>query len=227
MSDKIEVHKSKLPSIQELYDNDQLELMVNVDNFNVILNSPPPASWVKVHPYISGYKYLPIQKVEWLLRRIFKRYKIEITEQGVAFNGVWVTVRVHYFHPILKEWMFHDGIGSIDLQTKKGSSPADLANINNGALSMAFPLSKTLAVKDACDHFGDAFGANLNRKDVVPFSPDEKLHDVKKQKEEERLIRLIEASKTLDELAKHFDHIDQDNEELMKLYNDKAKFLRQ
>jgi len=48
---------------------------------------------------------------------------------------------------------YHDGIGSIHLQVKKGSSPADLANINNGALSMAFGTAKSIAIKDACDHF--------------------------------------------------------------------------
>lgn len=200
MSEKIELHKSKVPSIQELYDNEQLDLMINVDNFNTILSSPPPKSWTKVHPYIKGYVYLPIQKTEWLLRRIFKQYKIEITGQGVAFNGIWVTVRIHYFHPILKEWMFHDGIGSSQLQTKSGSSPADLANINNGALSMAFPLAKTLAVKDACDHFGDAFGANLNRKDVMPFTVDEKLQDIKREKEIDRLTRVIHACKNIESL---------------------------
>lgn len=37
---------------------------------------------------------------------------------------------------------------------------------------MAFPIAKTLAVKDAADHFGTLFGANLNRKDVIQFTPD-------------------------------------------------------
>jgi len=115
---------------------------------------------------------MPIDKVEYLLRKIFKLYRIEITGQGTSFNGVWVTVRVHYFHPILRQWEFHDGIGAAQLQTSKGTSPADLANINNGALSMAFPIAKTIAIKDACDHFGNMFGANLNRKDTVNFSVD-------------------------------------------------------
>jgi hypothetical protein len=70
---------------------------------------------------------------------------------------------------------WHDGIGAAQLQTKKGTSPSDLININNGALSMAFPIAKTVAIKDACDHFGNIFGANLNRKDTVPFAPDESL----------------------------------------------------
>jgi hypothetical protein len=68
-----------------------------------------------------------------------------------------------------------DGIGAVQLQTKQGTSPADLQNINNGALSMAYPLAKTLAIKDAADGLGKIFGADLNRKDVLPFTPDEQL----------------------------------------------------
>jgi hypothetical protein len=117
-----------------------------------------------------------------LLRKIFKRYQIEITGQGTAFNGVWVTVRVHYFNPALNEMTYQDGIGSSQLQTKSGSSPADLANINNGALSMAFPLAKTLAVKDACGLIGNIFGGNLDRKDTIPFEADMKLIKSNKQK---------------------------------------------
>lgn len=222
MSNKIEVHKSKIPTIQELYDNEQLDLMVNVDNFNAILSSPPPQAWTKLHPYIKNYVYLPIEKTEWLLRRIFKQYKIEVTGQGVAFNGIWVTVRIHYFHPILKEWMYHDGIGATQLQVKSGSSPADLANINNGALSMAFPLAKTLAVKDACDHFGDAFGANLNRKDVMAFTADEKLRDIKREKEITRLTQLIKVAKNIDEMKSHADYL-ADYPECKEVFDEKMK----
>jgi hypothetical protein len=80
------------------------------------------------------------------------------------------------------EW--HDGIGAIQLQTKKGTSPSDLININNGAISMAFPIAKTMAIKDACDHFGNIFGANLNRKDTLSFTPDTNiLKSIKSNKE--------------------------------------------
>lgn len=139
----------------------------NVKKFDDLMNQQPIEEWVKKHPYIAGYRYLPIDKVETLMKAIFPQWKIEITGQGTAFNGVWVTVRVHYLHPVTGEWNYHDGIGAAQLQTKKGCSVADLASINNGALSMAFPLAKTVAIKDACDHFGNLFGANLNRRDVL------------------------------------------------------------
>jgi hypothetical protein len=174
----------KLPTIQELFD-DNIELAGKAEGLNAILNVPPPDKWVKEHPFIQGHKYLPIDKVEYLLRKIFKTYRIEITGQGTAFNGVWVTVRVHYFNPATSEMNWQDGIGAVQLQTKKGTSPADLANINNGAVSMAFPIAKTLAVKDACDLIGNIFGANLNRRDVVEFKPDMEIisrEELRKQK---------------------------------------------
>lgn len=161
---------SNLPKIQDLY-SDKLVAQKN-DAFVTLMNQSPNQKWVKEHPFIRGYKYLPIERVEFLLKSIFKSYRIEVTGQGTAFNGVWVTVRVHYLHPITQTWEFHDGIGASQLQTAKGTSPADLGNINNGALSMAFPMAKTIAIKDACDHFGNLFGADLNRKDVISYDLD-------------------------------------------------------
>jgi len=166
---------TKLPTLAELYSD--ADMALHKDSLNYLLNQQPPASWVKEHPYIRGYKYLPIDKVEYLLRKIFKSYKIEILSQGTAFNAVWVTVRVHFKDPVTGEWSYHDGIGAAQLQTAKGTSAADLANINNGAVMMAYPIAKSLAIKDACDMFGSLFGANLNRREVVTFEPDIKLNE--------------------------------------------------
>lgn len=168
--------KPKLPTIAELFE-DSIEVAGKSEGLNFILNTPPPEKWIKTHPIIGNYRYLPIDKVEHLLRKIFKKYRIEVIREGTAFNGVFVVVRVHYLNPVTGEMDFHDGIGACQLQTKSGSSPADLANINNGAISMAFPIAKTVAIKDACDHFGAIFGCNLNRKDTIPFEMDVKVFD--------------------------------------------------
>lgn len=194
----------KLPTLQDLY-NDKVTTL-QADQLTVILNQKPPETWIKTHPYITKYRYLPIDKIEFLLKKIFKRYRIEVLREGQSFNGVWVTVRVHYLNPITGEWDFHDGIGAEQLQTAKGTSPADLANINNGALGMAFPIAKTRAVKDACDHFGTTFGSDLNRKDTLSYSGDTKLAEVVKTKEEERMAKLIEKANdraTLETLKTH------------------------
>ena len=161
----------KLPTLAELF-SEEIEIAGKSEGLNAILNALPPAAWVKTHPIIADYRYLPIDKVEFLLRKIFKNYRIEVLREGTAFNGVYVVVRVHYFNPATGQMDWHDGIGACQLQTKKGTSPADMMNINHGAISMAFPIAKTVAIKDACDHFGNIFGANLNRKDTIPFTVD-------------------------------------------------------
>jgi hypothetical protein len=175
--------ESNLPTLQELFEG-SIEVAAKSEGLNAILNANPPAAWVKTHPFIADYKYLPIDKVEYLLRKIFKSYRVEVLREGTAFNGVFVVVRVHYFNPATNQMDWHDGIGAAQLQTKKGTSPSDLININNGAISMAFPIAKTVAIKDACDHFGNIFGANLNRKDTIPFQPDTAIIDrVEKRKQ--------------------------------------------
>ena len=167
------VKQTNLPTLADL--TADLEVAWKNDQLNLLLNQQPPEKWVKTHPFIKNYRYLPIDKIEHLLRKIFKEYRIEITGQGTSFNGVWVTVRVHFKSPINGEWSYHDGIGAAQLQTKSGTSASDLLNINNGAIAMAFPLAKTVAIKDACDMFGSLFGANLNRRDLVAFTPDANL----------------------------------------------------
>jgi len=170
----MEEQNKNLPTVAQLFEGNT-ELAIKTENLNFYLNQEPPAKWIKEHPYIKGYRYLPIDKIELMLRKIFKRYRIEITGQGTAFNGVWVTVRVHYLNPVSGEMEWHDGIGADQLQTKAGTSASDLININNGAISMAFPKAKTMAVKDACDHFGKLFGCDINRKDTLGFSYDQTL----------------------------------------------------
>lgn len=161
---------SNLPKIKDLYSD--ITVAQKNDAFVTLMNQQPKKEWVKTHPFIKNYKYLPIERIEFLLKTIFKSYRIEVLREGSSFNGVYVVVRVHYLHPLTNTWEFHDGIGASQLQTKSGTSPSDLININNGALSMAFPMAKTIAIKDACDHFGNLFGADLNRKDVISYDID-------------------------------------------------------
>src|SRR5699024_8678421 len=165
--------KRNLPTVAELTEN--TSLAKKTDQFNYLMNQPVPKKWVKTHPYISGYQYLPIDKIEYLLKKIFKEYRIEVLREGKAFNGVHVTVRLHYKHPVTDDWSYHDGIGAVALQTSKGSSPADFENINNGALGMAFPIAKSRALKNACYGFGKFFGSDLNREDTLDYQIDANL----------------------------------------------------
>lgn len=172
----VEENKVTLPTINDLFE-DSLEIAGKQEGLNAILNTLPPDKWVKTHPFIPGWKYLPIDKVEYLLGKIFKRYDIEVRKTGMLMNAVEVTVRVHYFNPAINEMCYHDGVGACELQTVKdsGALKMDMSNVNRGAVSMALPIAKTLAIKDATDHLGKLFGRDLNRKDTLEFSPDQKL----------------------------------------------------
>jgi len=176
------VQQSK-PTINALFSNTLTEA-VPLEQLNIVLATPPPDNWVKVHPFIKDHKYLPIDKIEYLLRSCFKKFQIEVKEVKQLFNAVEVTVRVHYFNPAVNEMMYHDGVGAWDLQTQSKSGPLklDLSNINVGAVPMATGIAKSVAIKDACDHFGTLFGANLNRKDTIEFKGNaELLNTVSKQ----------------------------------------------
>lgn len=163
--------------VSDLYNDNAVLVLSNADQLNQILNMEPKNEWIKVHPHIKGHQYLPIDKVEHLLRKIFKRYRIEVIKTGMLLNAVEVTVRVHYYDPVTSSWEYHDGVGASEVQTKgeTGTLKMDMSNINRGAITMALPIAKSLAVKDACDHFGKVFGSDLNRKDTVSYIADEKL----------------------------------------------------
>jgi hypothetical protein len=163
--------------LADLYKDDSILILSQADQLNQILNAEPNPKWIKVHPHVKGHQYLPIDKVEYLLRKIFKRYRIEVLSTCLLLNTICVTVRVHYFDPVTQTWEYHDGVGASELQTeaKSGYLKLDMSNINRGAVTMALPIAKSLAVKDACDHFGKVFGSDLNRKDTVSYIADEKL----------------------------------------------------
>lgn len=217
---------SNLPKIKDLY-NDR-GLAKAQDAFVTLMNQPPKPEWIKEHPYIKTevivngykqkvpYKYLPIERIEFLLKTIFKQYRIEVTGQGTAFNGVWVTVRVHYKDPISGEWSFHDGIGASQMQTAKGTSAADLANINNGAISMAFPMAKTEALKNACKSFGKLFGSDLNKSDEIAYTLDLTLIDFDENHPNfEKAVKAIKEGKATIEQLKNKYNITEEVENII------------
>lgn len=144
-----------------------LGLKKDIETFNELLNKQPKKEWIK---QLQGIHYIPISVHEKLLRTIFQQYNIEIKEVKSIFNAILVTVRVHYLHPVTGVWMFHDGVGAVGAQTDQGSKAADMSAIKSDAVMKAAPAAESYAIKDACEKFGDLFGANLNRKDVVEIN---------------------------------------------------------
>ena len=159
---------AKLPKISDLYTDPQ-EAFKN-DELNKLLHQPPPQAWVKKQP-MAKTAYLPIDKVELLLTRIFQKWRVEVISYSALFNSVSVHVRLHYLNPISGDWEYQDGVGASPVQTDKGKTAADLGAIKNAAIQMALPAAKSYAVKDAAEQLGPVFGANLNRKDTLSFTP--------------------------------------------------------
>lgn len=170
-------NKTQLPKLSDLYSVEQAEKAFQVDTFNWLVNQVPNPKLIKENKYAGNSKYIPIGIIETMLQKLVKEFRIEVLREGALFNSVYVTIRLHYLHPVTKEWSFHDGTGAAELQTKSGASAADLGAINKGAVMMALPMAKSYAIKDAAEHFGALFGRDLNRKDILAFTTDSNLTD--------------------------------------------------
>lgn len=152
-------------------DEVQLEKLVQRDQFLQVVNIDPPKDWVKDHPIAKGVKYIPIERIELLLTRIFQEWRVEIKREGQLAQSLYVTVRLHYKDPIDGEWRWQDGTGAAPLKTGKGESAADLSKIKNDAVMTGLPAAESFAVKDAAEKIGRLFGKDLNRRDVAGFTP--------------------------------------------------------
>lgn len=160
-----QIEKRKLPALEQLYAD--VELAAKNNDLNIILNAEPKKEWIKDHPIIKGCKYMPIEKVEYLLTAIFIAHRTEVKNIQVIANSVVVTVTLHYINPIDGQWHCNDGVGAAPIQTNEGAAPTDFSKVKNFAVQQATPIAKVLAIKDAAEELGKIFGKDLNRKDVV------------------------------------------------------------
>lgn len=174
---KLTTFKALCKDLDTAFDNDKM---------NMLLNQLPPANWVIEHPIIKkeiidplrpGEKikvpiqYLPIEKVEYMLTKIFQEWRVEVLDIKALFNSLCVTVRVHYLNPMTGLWSYHDGVGAVGVQLDKDTKDWDLSKIKTDAVMKGLPAAKSYALKDACDHFGKLFGRDLNRTNTIPFVP--------------------------------------------------------
>jgi hypothetical protein len=109
--------------------------------------------------------------VEWLLDRIFGRWKREIKSISQIENSVVAVVRLHYWNPVVNEWDFHDGTGAMPIQVDKDCKASDMVSIKAAAIQMAAPAAASYALKDAADNLGKLFGRDITRKDTVAWDP--------------------------------------------------------
>lgn len=180
-------NKTQLPALKDLINSD-LMLLDEVNDLNILLNQQPPEKWLKIHPFVKNLKYLPIERVEYLLTKIFFRWKVEIKTTQLIGNSVVIAIRLHYFNPITNEWEWQDGVGASPLQTDKDSGAIEFNKLKSGAVMMAAPAAKSYAVKDAAEQIGAIFGKNLNRADKANY---DNLADSEVFKKDEKLTQIF------------------------------------
>lgn len=175
----------KLPTLQDL--RSDIELKADQNALNVLLNAEPPKDWVKEHPVFKKVRYLPIERVEYLLTRIFLKWNVEIKSVQVIANSVVTTIRLYYQDPMSDQMLWQDGIGAAPLQTDKGAGAVDFNAIKSDAVMKAAPAAESYAIKDAAEKIGKLFGKDLNRADKIMY--DSLLDLVQKERKHEEIFK--------------------------------------
>ena len=158
---------NNLPTIREIQTG-ELSIAGKDNALNVLLNQTPPSTWVKKHP-MSKTDYLPIDKVEFLLTKIFIKWNIEVKQVQVIANSAVITVRLHYQNPISNEMEWQDGVGAAPIHTAKRKGAMYWNEVQADSVMKAVPAAKSYAVKDAAEELGKIFGKDLNRKDTMAY----------------------------------------------------------
>jgi len=163
----MEKEKQKLPAIQDLYGD---VAMKNEHNkLNQLLNQEPHKTWIKSHPFVKGLKYIPIERIEWLLTRIFINWWVEVRQTQIMANSIALTIRLHYKDVLSGDWLQMEGVGAAPIQTNKDAGATDFTQIKASAVQIALPAAKSYAIKDAAECIGKLFGKDLNRSDKVGY----------------------------------------------------------
>lgn len=151
-----------IPTLKDLVsENDE---SIKLNNLMVLLNQDPPKNWLKDHPMVIGYKYIPIERVEWLLTRIFTKWWVEILDTKIIANSAVVTVRLFVINPLNGETWHNDGVGCSPIQTDKGAGATEFDKVKSDGVMKAMPSAESYAIKDAADKFGKIFGKDTGRK---------------------------------------------------------------
>jgi hypothetical protein len=170
---------SNLPSIKEIASG-EMTIAGKENALNVLLNQQPPKDWIKKHPF-ANCNYIPIDKIEYLLTKIFIKWHVEVKEVTTIANSAVVTIRLHYKNPITEQMEWQDGIGAAPIHTNKNAKAMDWNEVQADSVMKAVPAAKSYAIKDAAELLGKIFGKDLNRKDTLVY--DSLLNDVDRFKD--------------------------------------------
>ena len=160
------MEKKNLPTIKEL-ESMQLSEREKQNGLNVLLNEPPPQTWLKKQ---DGVWHLPIDKVKFLLTKIFVDWYPEIKNVQPLANSVVVTITLHYKNPITSEWCKCDGIGAAPINTKKGAKAMDWNDIVHDSVHKCSGAAYSFAIKNAAKNIGRIFGSDLMVDDRISYN---------------------------------------------------------
>lgn len=168
--------KPQLPSLEQLIHEDETSLKQNA--LTVLLNQSPPDKWLKDHPMAKvkdekgnnvPAKYLSIDRVEYLLTRIYGKWWVEVRDTKLIANSVCVTIRLFVMNPITGKEEWQDGVGAKDIQTDQGAGAMDWNKAKAAGVMMALPSAESYAIKDAAEKFGKLFGKDVNRQGDINY----------------------------------------------------------
>ena len=194
----------RIPTLDELIKGDEQ----SENALTVILNQNPPKQWLKDHPTakvkndegkFTPVRYIPRERVEFMLTRIYKRWWLEIKDIKLIANSPTVVVRLHVINPVtgLEEWQ--DGVGASPIQTDSGAGAIEFDKMKNAAVMMAAPAAETFAFKDAAEKFGKLFGKDLNVMDIDYSSL------LKQEEQDEQIKDGLKLCNDMEELHKYIE----------------------
>jgi hypothetical protein len=183
-------HENLLHNAKWSFLNDQLAAR---------LNRNPPQKWLREHPDSRPDRpiwYLPIEKVEYYLTKYFGVWNAHIIKYEQLSNIYTVQIRLILRNPYTGEMIEKDGVGAADIAINKNGRPL------LGAASMALPLAKSEAIKNAAKSLGKLFGRDINRAGTVPPEQYQKNANrwAQSDAEHETIIRVLSKTKNIDDI---------------------------
>ena len=168
--------------------------------FKAILNKKPTANMLKKNSFY-GNMYIPIEIIERMLSALYLSYNFVMTMPPTVEEGNII----FYIDVILK----HPVTGSTETFTGVSAVPIKPVNGTLRDIHPHIPAAKSFAIMNACKHIGRLFRAeNDNITNIFDSyfddkpQPEPSKEDQAKAHLKTRLLKMINASKTITSLRK-------------------------
>lgn len=161
----MQTEENRLPTLKEI-EQGEMSVPGKLNALNVLLNQEPPKPWLKKQ---NGVTHLPIDKVKFMLTKIFVEWNETIKDVKVLANSVVVTITLNYRNPITGDWCQMDGIGAAPINTAKGANAMDWGNIIHDSVHKCVGAADAYALKNAAKKIGRIFGGDMGKDDLLDF----------------------------------------------------------